>query len=82
MHKARLIVSGLVFLLLALVHLYRVINPFPIIIGTNVVPEAASYIGLIIFGLLAIWDLVGCCCCCCGCSDKCSCNAKSKIDKK
>lgn len=78
MHRANLLVSGIVFLLIALVHLYRVISPFPIMIGSTPIPEAASYVGLIIFGLLALWDLVSCCCgkCCCG-----ACRAKME-DKK
>jgi hypothetical protein len=68
MHRANLLVSGIVFLLIALLYLWRIFSPFPISIGNFVFPEAASYIGLILFGLLAIWNLTCCCCgkCCCG----------------
>jgi|GEM_PF-764258 len=76
MHKGRLIVSGLVFLLLALGHLYRIISPFPVVVGNNALPEAASYIGFVVFGLLALWDLLGSCGCCCGCKGSCGCKSK------
>ena len=46
-------ISGLVFAIVAIVHLMRVINQFPVVIGTWVTPMSASWIGLIVAGILS-----------------------------
>lgn len=47
------LISGLVFAIVAVVHLLRVINQFQVIIGTWSAPMAASWIGLIVAGILS-----------------------------
>ena len=47
------LISGLVFAIVAIVHLLRVINQFQVVIGTWVTPMAASWIGLIVAGILS-----------------------------
>jgi hypothetical protein len=49
--------AGIVFALVALVHVYRLVAPFPIQIGSWSVPQAASWVGLAIAGALAILGL-------------------------
>jgi hypothetical protein len=44
----------LIFALIALVHLYRLIKPFPVIVGGTAVPQWISLVGLIVAGLLAL----------------------------
>lgn len=47
--------SGLIFALLALIHLGRVLCPFQITIGSYIVPESASYAGFVVFGMLSMF---------------------------
>ena len=46
-------ISGLVFAIVAIVHLLRVINQFQVVIGTWSAPMIASWIGLIAAGILS-----------------------------
>ena len=50
-------VAGSLFLLIALLHVYRLISPFPIQIGSFAVPQAASWGGILVAGGLAFWGL-------------------------
>ena len=52
------LISGFIFALVAIVHLWRVINQFQVVIGTWSAPIAASWIGLIIAGSLSYWGFV------------------------
>jgi len=45
-------IAGAIFTLAALVHLYRLILPFPIQIGSQSVPNSASWAFVIIAGVL------------------------------
>lgn len=54
-------VAGVIFGLVALVHLYHIINPFPINIGTVAVPHTASYVAFVVFGLLSFWMFSSAC---------------------
>jgi len=47
------LISGLVFAIVAIVHLLRIINQFPVIVGTWVIPMTVSVLGLIIAGILS-----------------------------
>ena len=49
--------AGAVFTVVALVHLYRVIQPFPIELGSVSVPQAASWAGLVVTGALGYLGL-------------------------
>ena len=44
----------LVFALVALVHLYRLVRPFEIVVGGHPIPNMASLGGLVVAGVLAI----------------------------
>lgn len=63
-----LVVSGIIFGIVALVHLYRIFHFFPVTFGTVVFPEWWSYVAFIVLGLLSVWMFVSsrCCCKCCG----------------
>ena len=45
-------VAGTFFVLVALVHLYRLISDFPIQLGSLAVPHGASWVGVIAAGTL------------------------------
>jgi len=47
------LISGLVFAIVAMVHLLRVINQFPVVVGVWVIPMAVSVIGFIVAGILS-----------------------------
>ena len=56
--KLYLIVSGGVFLLVGVFHLFRLIYQWPIVVGTITIPFLLSYAGLpeaIVASLLAFW---------------------------
>jgi len=50
-------VAGAFFLLFALVHVYRLIEPFTIVIALEMVPQSASYVGALFGGAMAFWGL-------------------------
>lgn len=53
--RIALVVAGLIFAAVSVVHAYRIFNAFPVVLGYVVVPQSASIVGLVIAGLLAIW---------------------------
>ena len=58
--KLYIAVSGTVFLLVGVFHLFRIIYQWPIVVGTMTVPFLLSYAGLpeaIIASVLAFWLL-------------------------
>jgi len=58
--KLYLIFSGFVFLLVAIFHLFRLAEHWPIVVGTTTVPYALSYVGLpgsTAYCVWAIWLL-------------------------
>jgi len=63
MHKAPLTVAGIVFGIVALVHLYRLFNHFPIMINGTDVPIAANVVGLVVAGGLSLWMFCAAYCC-------------------
>ncbi len=44
--KLYLVVSGAVFLLVAVFHLFRLLHGWPILVGSASIPLALSYVGL------------------------------------
>jgi hypothetical protein len=52
------LISGLVFAIVALVHLWRIISQFPVVVGTWVMPMAISVIGLIVAGILSYCGII------------------------
>lgn len=68
MHQSPLIVSGTLFALFALVHLWRLVTEKHIVLGDTVVPLWVSVIALIVSALLSLWMFLsaGCFSSCCG----------------
>lgn len=50
-------VAGTVFVLVALVHLYRLVSDFPIQVGSLAVPHGASWVGVLVAGTLGLLGL-------------------------
>lgn len=61
-HKLPLLVAGIIFSIIALLHLLRLVIGWSVVIGTFVVPVWWSGVGLIIAGFLAFWMLKSSCC--------------------
>lgn len=53
--RVYLILSGSIFLLVALLHLLRLVNHWPIVIGTWPVPHWVSYVGLPAASGYCVW---------------------------
>jgi len=49
------IVAALIFAVIAVVHAYRLVSPFAIQIGSFVVPQSVSWLGLVVAAALSIW---------------------------
>ncbi len=54
--KAYHVISGILFGLVAAVHLLRLVNHWSLVLGPWSAPMAASWIGLIITVCLSIWS--------------------------
>ena len=52
-------VTGIIFLVIAVLHLYRAIASLPVVIGDFSIPVAASWIGVVIAGFLSYRGLKG-----------------------
>ena len=51
-------VSALIFAIVAIVHLVRIINRWPVVIGPYNVSMNVSWAGLIVAALLAVWGFM------------------------
>ncbi len=54
-HCVPLIVSGVVFAILAVAHILRLVYHWSIVVNGVIIPESASVVAIIITGVLAIW---------------------------
>jgi hypothetical protein len=54
-HRGYCVTSGVLFSLVALAHLLRIVYSLPIQVEDYAVPMLASWIGLIVPALMAIW---------------------------
>jgi len=50
-----LIVAGVIFVLVAMLHLVRLITKFEVTVAKKVLPLWVNVIGLLVAGLLALW---------------------------
>ena len=48
------LLAAAMFLVMALIHLYRIVTHFQIIAGSHTMPMAVSWIAIVITGLLAV----------------------------
>jgi len=55
--QAYLFVSGLLFGLVALIHLARAINSWTFVVGPMSVPVSVSWVGFIVTGVLCFWAI-------------------------
>jgi hypothetical protein len=53
--RIALIVAGIIFTLVALIHALRIIYHWKIVIAGHTVPMSASIIALIVTALIALW---------------------------
>lgn len=53
--KPYLFISGMIFGLVAVVHLLRLVNHWPLVLGSWSAPMSMSVVGLMIGGCLSIW---------------------------
>jgi len=53
--KGYVVTSALIFLLVALVHVARLAQQWPVTLGSIDVPMSVSWIGLVVAGALALW---------------------------
>jgi hypothetical protein len=55
--KLYLIFSGFVFLMVAILHLVRLVEHWPIVVGTTTIPYALSYVGLPVSATYCAWAI-------------------------
>lgn len=48
------LIAAIVFALIALVHVYRIMTEFQVVIGTHVIAQGVSWVALVITGALSI----------------------------
>ena len=48
------LIAALIFAVMALLHVYRLFTHFQVVMGSHTIPMWASYVGIIVPGLLAI----------------------------
>jgi hypothetical protein len=53
--KLYLVISGAIFLLVGLLHLFRLIHNWPMVIGTTTIPQLLSYVGFPVATGYAAW---------------------------
>lgn len=56
-NKVYLYVSSLIFGVVALAHLLRVVNQWPVQVNAFAVPQWVSWPGLVVAGVLCIWGI-------------------------
>ncbi len=56
-HQTYFRVSGFIFLAIAVLHLWRIVNNLPIVFGTTTISVGVSWVGVIIAGYLAYHGL-------------------------
>ena len=50
-------VAGSFFVLIALLHVYRLVSFFPVQLGSYSVPHEASWVGVLVAGAMGLWGL-------------------------
>ncbi len=53
--RAYLMISGIIFAVVALAHLLRVINGWPVVAGSWFIPMWVSWVGTLGPGVLGVW---------------------------
>ena len=55
MSSSYALVSALIFVVVAIAHVVRLINRWPVVIGPYNISMNASWVALVVAGLIAIW---------------------------
>ena len=50
-------VTALIFAIVAVIHIVRLTNGWPVQVGSRSIPMSVSWVGLVISAVLAIWGL-------------------------
>ncbi|MBI3829626.1 MAG: hypothetical protein HY291_08925 [Planctomycetes bacterium] len=58
MKNSYLVISGVIFGVVAVVQGLRAYNQWPVQIGTEFVPVWASWVAVVVAGILCIWGLI------------------------
>jgi len=53
-----LAVTATIFLIVAVLHIVRLVNKWGVQIGPHVIPMSVSWIGLLVSGALALWGFM------------------------
>jgi len=48
------LIAAIIFLVMALVHVYRLMTDFQVIVGTHAIPQSVSWIAIIVAGGLSV----------------------------
>jgi hypothetical protein len=48
------LIAALLFAIMAALHAYRIVTHFQIIVGSHTVPQGASWVGVIVLGLISL----------------------------
>ena len=48
------LIAAIIFALIALVHAYRIMTEFQVVIGTHVIAQGVSWVALVITGALSV----------------------------
>jgi hypothetical protein len=48
------LIAAIIFGLMALVHVYRILTHFQVIVGTHVIPQGVSWVAIVITAVLSI----------------------------
>jgi hypothetical protein len=48
------LLAAVIFAVMALLHIYRIFTHFQVILGSHVVPQGASWIAVLVTGLLSL----------------------------
>lgn len=60
--KAALVVSGILFALIAACHLWHIIAGNPVLVNGNAVPNWISVVVIVVAAIMAIWNFCSVCC--------------------
>jgi Na+-driven multidrug efflux pump len=47
-------IAAIIFAIMALLHIYRLLTHFQVVLGSHVIPQSASYAAILVTGALAV----------------------------
>lgn len=61
-HHLPVIISGILFVIIALIHIWRIFMGWSVTVDGQEIPMWASIVGAIVTGLMAVWIFCACRC--------------------